>query len=140
MIHHSFRYNNLSLADFTPPSVAITALQQEVPTAGDTYNMSCTVELFPDLPPRAMVERFWLDPHANRIKSDLNTTISEGMTNTTLITFLNFSRIRTSQAGQYSCSVSLTALTSMLVDFVVTATFNVTVKSKSIKRILHVHP
>ena len=112
-----------SASPITDVSLDISTGTGDTPTAGDVYTLSCTATG----PPGLALEPTWLDHLNNTITNSDDFTISElssiSPTALTVTRILNFTKLRTSQGGVYTCVVTLE-------DSVVSDSAQVSVKSK----------
>ena len=93
-------------------------------TAGQSYNLTCTATL-ENATRTPTVE--WLGPNNNSLHGSSDITVGDTVTVncSTYTTTLQFTTLRTSHSGQYSCQATLGAVN-------ITAAVNVTVLSKNI--------
>ena len=119
-------------ADFPPQRVSVSPVEVGVPTAGDMYTLECNISRAVTLSNSTLLEVVWLDPNNRTISSNPNFTIV-GDTNTTatfLTSQLTFSRLTTSQGGNYTCSSNMTIPGVVATDHPVPSTISVRVISK----------
>ena len=79
-------------------------------TAGELHNLNCTVIREDIFSSSTFLEIIWLDNNNDVITNKSTTTIN-GVTNSTdtsITSILTFPRLRTSQAGRYTCAVNMT--------------------------------
>ena len=93
--------------------------------AGQSYNLTCTVTLENVI---GIPIAEWLDPNNNTLHSSSDITVGDTVTVncSTYTTTLQFTTLRTSHGGQYSCQATLGAVNN-------TAAVNITVLSKSMQ-------
>ena len=93
-------------------------------TAGQSYNLTCTITL-ENATGSPTVE--WLDPNSSSLHSSSDITVGDTSLAycSTYTTTLQFTTLRTSHGGQYSCQATLGDVNN-------TAAVNITVPSKSI--------
>ena len=108
------------------PTLDITISQDGGPfIAGQSYNLTCTVTL-ENLAGIPTAE--WLDPNNNPLDNNSDLTVEDTVTVncSTYTTTLQFTTLRTSHGGQYSCQATLGGVNN-------TAAVNITVLSKSMQ-------
>ena len=113
------------LLDTVVPTLDIMINHGGAPfTAGQSYNLTCTVTLKNTTRPPTVK---WLDNNNNPLNSSSDSKITVGDTVTmncsTYTTTLLFTRLRISHSGQYSCRATLGAVNN-------SAAVNITVLSK----------
>ena len=118
--------------DFPPQRVSVSPVEVGVPTAGDSHTLECNISRAVTLSNSTLLEVVWLDPNNRTISSTSNFTVM-GDTSTTatiLTSNLTFSRLRTSQGGNYTCSSNMTIPGGVATDHPVPSTISVRVISK----------
>ena len=103
-----------------------------VPIAGSSHTLECNVSRAATLSNSTLLEVMWLDSNNRIISSNPNFTIM-GATSTTatfLTSRLTFSRLRTSQGGNYICSSNMTIPGEIATDHSISSTISVRVMSK----------
>ena len=96
------------------------------PSAGESYTLTCTVEVVEGLVVRPDVE--WLDPDNNTITNGGDITVGSQETSGT-ITTLTFNPLHTSHGGEYTCRAKIT-IEDISVDVTSRESFDVIVQSK----------
>ena len=113
------------LSDVPSPMVTIESMGSR--TAGEDYELICTVEVVEGLVVQPTVA--WLDP-TNQTASQPNITVGTAQrngVNTTLT--LTFNLLRTSHMGQYTCQAIIN-IQEVFIDVIGMQTFDVVVASK----------
>ena len=112
--------------------VTIEAETPGTPLAGDSYTLTCTVEVVEGLVPVVQ----WLDPFSNTIVSGGDFTVGDPTIDGTTTTLtLTFNPLRTSHGGEYTCRATVTVEEVSISDVTGEDTFTVTLQSK----LLEVH-
>ena len=98
------------------------------PSAGESYTLTCTVEVVEGLVVTPDVK--WLDPDNNVVATGGSITVGSPETsgNTTTLT-LTFNPLQTSHGGEYTCRAKIT-IEDISVDVTSSDSFNVIVQSK----------
>ena len=98
------------------------------PSAGESYTLTCIVEVVEGLIVRPDVE--WLDPDNNAVATGGDITVGSPQTsNTTTTLTLIFNPLLTSHGGEYTCRANIT-IEEILVDITGSDSFEVIVQSK----------
>ena len=94
-------------------------------TAGQAYNLTCTVTLDNVIGPATIV---WLSPNGSKVSNSSNVTMKNRMmvNDSVYERTLMFSRLYTSDGGQYTCRADLDQVSAM-------ASTELTVKSMYVK-------
>ena len=98
------------LAAFPPPNIQVQPQVTEV-LAGDTSIISCNASRQSTLSPSTTMEIFWLSSRNEIISTTSDMILAGDITSTTnlvITSSLTFTRVRTSQAGTYTCVVNMT--------------------------------
>ena len=98
------------------------------PSAGESYTLTCTVEVVERLVVTPDVE--WLDPDNKVITTGGDITVGSPETSGTTTTLtLTFNPLHTSHGGEYTCRANIT-VDGISVDVTSSDSFNVIVQSK----------
>ena len=98
------------------------------PSAGESYTLTCTVEVVERLTVTPDVE--WLDPDNNTITTGGDITVgSPQRSGTTTTLTLTFNPLLTSHGGEYTCRANIT-IEDISVDITGSDSFEVIVQSK----------
>ncbi len=98
------------LSAFPPPNIQVQPQVTEV-LAGDTSIISCNASRQSTLPPSTTMNLFWLSSRNEIISTTSDMILAGDITSTTnlvITSSLTFTRVRTSQAGIYTCVVNMT--------------------------------
>ena len=117
------------VSGFPPQILQVQSEVSEV-LAGDSLILLCNASRQSTLPNSTTLEIFWLSS-SNEILSTTSDIIIVGDTTTDLVikSSLNFTQVKTSQAGTYTCVVNMT-IPEVVVNHQVTETINLYVQSK----------
>ena len=98
------------------------------PLAGDSYTLTCTVQVVEGLVVKPVVQ--WLDPFSNAIVNGSDFTVGNPVTNGTTTTLtLTFNPLHTSHGGRYTCQASVT-VNVVSISVSNSTTFDVRLQSK----------
>ena len=116
---------------FPPQMVQIFSESTVVPIVGSNHTVQCIARRRDTLSLSTLLEIIWLDNNNLFITSTSNTVITgvASSTDTNITSTLKFSRLRTSQAGNYACVVNMT-IPDVVEDHQVMKTTDVYVRSK----------
>ncbi len=98
------------LSAFPPPNIQVQLQVTEV-LAGDTSIISCNASRKSTLLPSTTMNLFWLSSRNEFISTTSDMILAGDITSTTnlvITSSLTFTRVRTSQAGTYTCVVNMT--------------------------------
>ncbi len=117
------------LSAFPPPNIQVQPQVTEV-LAGDTSIISCNASRQSTLSPFTTMEIFWLSSRNEIISTTSDMILAGDTTSTTnlvITSSLTFTRVRTSQAGTYTCVVNMT-IPGVVVDHQVSKSVTLTVQ------------
>ena len=98
------------------------------PSAGESYTLTCTIEVVEGLIVRPDVE--WLDPDNNAVATGGDITVGSPETSGTTTTLtLTFNPLLTSYGGVYTCKANI-IIEAVSVDITGSDSFEVIVQSK----------
>ncbi len=98
------------LSAFPPPIIQVQPQVMEV-LAGETSFLFCNASRQSTLSPSTTMEIFWLSSRNEIISTTSDVILAGDITSTTnlvITSSLTFTRVRTSQAGTYTCVVNMT--------------------------------
>ena len=99
------------------------------PSAGESYTLTCTVEVVERLVVTPDVE--WLDPDNNVVATGGDITVGSPETSGTTTTLtLTFNPLLTSHGGEYTCRANITIEKISIIDLSNTDSIDVIVQSK----------
>ncbi len=110
MMYCIINYIFAILSAFPPPIIQVPPQVMEV-LAGETSFLFCNASRQSTLSPSTTMEIFWLSSRNEIISTTSDMILAGDITSTTnlvITSSLTFTRVRTSQAGTYTCVVNMT--------------------------------